>query len=613
METAEISYRVADFLKRHPPFNAIDDADLLALASRGRVRFHEPFEYILWQGEPHRHQVFVIQQGTVSLWDESGGRAELRDVRGAGDLLGIERYNDAPHTLHSARSESDVVIYAFPTYEFDQYILKSPHAAQHIAAEGRLTADYHGGGTRREPHQMYLHTLVGKTPLSLCQGTDSIAQVSERVLTSRSGAVAVLGAGGSVRGVVSAKALVGWIAAGGGDAQQQTIETLLSTPPVVVSPEATVSDGVLALLGDDVDALAITADGTIGSPIQALVTPVDLMPVFGDQPASVFSDLHLSNSLAELREINRRARALTLNYLTSASAVEWLARFTHLVDVAVVRKLLSLFDAGSTADCWCFAGSSGREESLTALAPHLVLLLATGQNQMEARERYRRLLGGLADCGYLPRTLAFDTDFYVAPTSEWNSRYENWIRDPVMQQVRLGRTLFDLRPVAGMQELWNGVADSVVKAVDRDFVHVLANDCLASLPPLTFYENAVVDSAGDYVTTFKLEESAVRPLVDVGRVFGLAGGSALGRSTLERFAAARTLLPDHEAIFREAAVTFRTVLWQQARVGITEGTSGADLPPALLSRQDRHVLKAGFRSILRLLQFTAGREWLDEL
>ena len=613
METAEISYRVADFLKKHPPFNAIDDADLLALAARGRVRFYEPFEYILWQGEPHRHQVFVIQQGTVSLWDESGGSAELRDVRGAGDLLGIERYNDAPHTLHSARSESDVVIYAFPTYEFDQYILKSPHAAHFIAAEGRLTTEYHGGGARREPHHTYLHTLVGKTPLTICQTTDSIANVGERLLTTRSGAVAVLGGDQRLRGVITTKTLVGWIAAGGGDAHQQTIETLVSIPPGVVPPEAAVSDGVLALLGAGADALAITADGTIDSSVQALVTSVDLMPVFGDQPGSVFSDLLLSNSTRELREINRRARALTLTYLTSASAVEWLARFTHLVDVAIVNRLLSVLDAAHGADCWCFAGSSGREESLTALAPHLVLLVANDQNQAEARDRYRRVLGGLADCGYLPRTLPFDPDFYVAPASEWTSRYEQWIRDPVRQQVRVARTLFDLRPVAGTQLLWDGVARSVMKTVDRDFLHVLANDCLASLPPLTFYEDAVVDSAGDYVTTFKLEESAVRPLVDVGRVFGMAGGSALGRSTLDRFSTARTLLPDHEEIFREAAVTFRTVLWQQARVGITEGTSGADLPPALLSRQDRHVLKAGFRSILRLLQFTAGREWLDEL
>jgi hypothetical protein len=93
----------------------------------------------------------------------------------------------------------------------------------------------------------------------------------------------------------------------------------------------------------------------------------------------------------------------------------------------------------------------------------------------------------------------------------------------------------------------------------------------------------------------------------------MAAGKLMGRSTVERFATARALLPEHEQIFREAADTFRVVLWQQGRVGISLGTSGVDLPPTLLSRHDRHVLKAGFRSILRLLEFTADRTWLESL
>jgi CBS domain-containing protein len=79
VETSAISYRVADFLKQHPPFQAMDHADLIDLAARGRVKFHEPNEYIL-QGEPHRHQVYVIQQGTVSLWDEAGGETARSTV-----------------------------------------------------------------------------------------------------------------------------------------------------------------------------------------------------------------------------------------------------------------------------------------------------------------------------------------------------------------------------------------------------------------------------------------------------------------------------------------------------------------------------------------------------
>ena len=175
------------------------------------------------------------------------------------------------------------------------------------------------------------------------------------------------------------------------------------------------------------------------------------------------------------------------------------------------------------------------------------------------------------------------------------------------------RSLFDLRAVYGRQSLWQDLKVAITEAVGPKFVHVLANDCLAILPPLTFFENAVVDSFGEQETTFRLEESALRPLVDVGRVFGLAARDAVGRSTIERLVIARALLPEQEAIFRDAADTLRVVLWQQGRVGISQGTRGAELPAALLSRHDRQVLKTGFRSIQRLLEFTADLEWLKKL
>ncbi len=89
MNTAEIRYRVADFLKMYPPFGGMEQHDLLDLAQKGRVKFFEPHEYILTQGSS-RFQVLVIQQGTVLLWDERGAEAKLLDVRGAGDMLGID-------------------------------------------------------------------------------------------------------------------------------------------------------------------------------------------------------------------------------------------------------------------------------------------------------------------------------------------------------------------------------------------------------------------------------------------------------------------------------------------------------------------------------------------
>ncbi len=89
------------------------------MAKHGRVRFHEPNEYILWQGEPHKPHVFVIQQGTVSLWDEAGGRSTLRDVRGAGDMLGIERYNGARSCLSRRAPKATSSSTRFPAEDFE--------------------------------------------------------------------------------------------------------------------------------------------------------------------------------------------------------------------------------------------------------------------------------------------------------------------------------------------------------------------------------------------------------------------------------------------------------------------------------------------------------------
>ena len=47
VDTSEIRYRVADFLKQHPPFNAMADADLVGLAAHGRVRFLPIDEFLV--------------------------------------------------------------------------------------------------------------------------------------------------------------------------------------------------------------------------------------------------------------------------------------------------------------------------------------------------------------------------------------------------------------------------------------------------------------------------------------------------------------------------------------------------------------------------------------
>src|SRR5262245_45140756 len=131
----------------------MQEDDLLQLARRGRVKFFEPNQYVLAPGGFGLH-VFVIQQGTVLLWDEQGAETKLLDVRGTGDMLGIDQSNRGRSRSYCARSASDVLVYAFPVQEFDALVEKYPYAKQYVSAHAGVTADQWSSQDRRGPQNV---------------------------------------------------------------------------------------------------------------------------------------------------------------------------------------------------------------------------------------------------------------------------------------------------------------------------------------------------------------------------------------------------------------------------------------------------------------------------
>jgi CBS domain-containing protein len=611
METSAIRYRVADFLKQHPPFTAMDDADLVALAANGRVRFYEANEFILWQGEPHKAHVFVIQQGTVSLWDERRGAAELRDVRGAGDLLGVEQFNGAPTVPFSARSTTDVVVYGLLADDFGRLLTQYPYARQFVSALGSVVTDFKRTDERADPQRMFLHDVAGA--LQTCSVEQSVADAARMLTRTGAEAIAVANGNSQILGLITPRTLLAWISQAGGSTDRSLSEMPMEMPPTL-GPNASVADGVMAMGHSEAGAVAMTADGTPSGRLLAVLTTRDLAPVFGDQPALIIREIRRATDIATLRSLNRRARACALQHLTSATATDWIARFTDSVDLAILDRLIALNGGKFSPGCWCVYGASGRGESIVRRQPRVALVHEAGVDHRRLENVYEKVTEGLLECDYLPNEpTALDPTYQVASAAEWSRRYQAWIQNPVIEGMSRNRYFFDLRPSHGARHLWEQIRDTVARAVDRSIVRVLAHDCLAALPPLTFYQDAVIEQGGEQTTVFRLEHSALRPLVDLGRVLGMAGREVMGTSTLDRFAMARRLWPAHEAIFRDAADTLRIVLWQQGRVGISQGTDGTVLPPALLSRHDRHVLKSGFPAIHRLLEFTADPKWLDEI
>jgi CBS domain-containing protein len=598
MQTAAIPYRVADFLKQHPPFQYMDEADLVAFAARGRVKFHEPDEYLCWQSSAHGPFIFVIQQGSVSLWDEKTQPPTLADIRGVGDIIGIERFNGSPTSLFSAKSASEVVVYALPAAEFEPLLKRYAHAAEYITATSAATTDYQAGSTRKPPHEVFLADLVrDRAPLQ-CAPSASIQEAAALLKDSAAQALALTDEG-KVTAILTAADFLRWIASGASD-PSQSVSGIATEPLLTVAPQTLVSDAVLAIAEQRTSAAALTTDGSPETPLQTIVTSASLAPAFGDQPVQILQDITSASRIELLRAAHERARTWILEYLAGPAALDWLATFADLVNRRVVERLLQLTGGDAPDMLWCFWGAAGRQELLTAMTPKIAVIGRVPPD----------LESALAEVGYLaPKAVS------TGSLEEWKARFSGWIRDPIRTQVYHSRPVFDLRAFHGPVNVFRELEDHVRTelAAEPGFLRLLANDCFSNLPPLTFFRDLVVEESGEQTDKFRLEHSALLPLADVARVFSLAAGAPLGASTRARFEKARHLLPAKEQLFREAAETMRIVLFHQARAGLRLRSNGSELPLSILSRYDRQVLKRGFRSIHNLLEFTAQGDWLDAL
>jgi CBS domain-containing protein len=610
MQTSAIRYRVADFLKQHPPFDTVEMPDLLRLAERGRVKFHESEEFIFWQGGAHRDHIFVVQQGTVCLVEQADAQERRRDILGAGEILGLERFLDAPVYRYSAKTASDVVLYALPADDFAPLLDRYPSLQQYLATHASVNAHGSEGGYLPPVASQPLSERLGPwEPLVI--GPDAlISQAAAQMLRHNAQALIVADGEGSLLGTLSRDQLLRRLAEPSREAASATVAQWMSADTPVMAPQCTVSEALLALTGE-ATALVVTSDGTPTGAWRGVLSSGDAALVLADDPVDILRAIDASASVAQLARLRARAELLVLSQLVNARSVEWLARFSHRVHQRILRRLIAQELPTATEICWCFLGAAGRAELVTPMAPVLAAVTRDRAALPVAIDALGRIVPALAECGYRQPDDALDPVLCCATLDDWTLRFETWIGDPVLSGISLARPFFDAAPLDPRHPLWPQLHGRVAAEVRARpaFTALMANDCLEHLPPMTFFEDGVVEDTGQKSNVFHLQRTAIGPLADAGRVLGIAAGMVLGASTLDRLRAARQLLPQHESLLRDAEQTLLVVLYHQARTGIREGSDGATIPPAALSRQERQVLKTAFRSLTQLLEVTAEWGW----
>lgn len=652
MKAASIALRIADFLKDFPPFEFFDRTELIELASKGRVRFHEGGESIFVTGMPRDRYIYVVRQGRVRIVEAAAGEfgtgRSLLDLRGPGELLGLNGVlTDAPY-LGTAIAETEVLTYCLPLQPFLELTERSRRAKRYLLAYFSLngTADPSslGVGNGRDtitPTTLRRRGLAEVDPphaiaadALLTVHMDAPAIDAARMLQPRRArCVVVIDAEGRPVGKLSDSDLRERFIEGRVLANE-TASSLMMTDLAFARRSDDTGRLLIRLARSGKRYLVVTEDGTAQSKALGLVTERNIFMQYGRFPTLLAEAMREAPTIEALTTLRDRMESLILEFIEDRSHVPWLMQMTGVLNRAIVARLehfacLELATEGwrapSVDHTWLIMGSGGRDELLIRSAVfHAILYEDPSEDQRVHAKRYFHELGsivsnGLRRCGFSDNEAGIlaSNPAWCSSRSDMHARYSQMIADPVANDVYAHRDAFDFRPIVHLHPLAVELRQHINAEMQRhpEFLEHMARYSLLNQPPRTIFQQYVINEQGEQKEELAIKHHALLPLVDVARVLALAAGEVASTATYLRFRAAAARLDDVDRsqaeLLREASEAFLVLACARAHQGLLNGTSGAVIRPADVDSETRPLLKTAFRTILSTLEHLASHYGLS--
>jgi len=590
MKTSVIRYRVADFLRESPPFDRMTLEDVLTFAGTGRVLFHEGDIDVFRKGDPREEIIWIIQQGRIEMLDEKTSNIELKDVLGPGDILGLKAQSADEMYRRTARTASEVILYAFDSTSFERLISSYPDARLFLSAHVSASTD----------HTRSLQSPTSKTRSLIDPDSDHWLNRKPR--------------------------LIEWKQSFG-----QTRVSLDSLPSTTiaeefqaVSSESTVGECFLSMLRTRNQSLQVTIDGSKRSPVQGILTDSDVELCSGRNPVTICKALFTAKTLNELNYVWQRAEAFLLENLTGPSLVDWfgnaMSELRHvLIERLIEISVAELSRAGKKLPqiphAWMSSGEAGRREFLKAGCDVSIILSnceATSTYDVDYDSKYyatlaQKVCAKLQACG-LRSPAQTSTNAGFAPSRsfrEWREFLRGLITDPIGNQVYGKRESLDFAFMCGDSSLLAGLRE----AFDGDlqtsesFIPVLANDTLAKLPPLTFFQGVALEASGQVTQVLDLEVTVLTPITDAARVLAFLSRATTRLNTIDRLSDLQSAYPQYRTILADAADAWKIAGYHQLKLRLAGGVHDVLTKPAQLTRLEQRMLKTAFdatRSFIKL-------------
>lgn len=623
-----ISVRIFDFLKNHPPFNFLEQGDLLAIAEKVQVQYFTDDEVIFKQGEPPVDLFYVIHEGAVELFRETEDGRVLIDTCDEGDVFGLRPLIASQAYALTAICKEEALIYAIPTETFLPLLDRNTKVNQFLtssfaAGERNPYAKNNKGKLFSENEQIWqsgtdlleIQSIERSKKPVTCQLDRTVQDAAKNMRDQRVGSIVIVDEKNLPVGIITDRDLRNKIVTGELPLETNVSE-IMSSPVICIPPSIAVADVQIEMIRKGVHHLCVTEDGTVNSSVIGVISEHDLLVVQANNPAVLIREITRAKNGMDLSFIRDKAESLLKKYLFQEVSIAFISNIMSEINDAIITRSIDLalkqLDAEGQARpqanfCWLALGSEGREEQLLRTDQDNALIFEdVAREDYEATKNYYLKLSKiitdiLFECGfeYCPAEMMASNPRWCLSLTEWKKQFDDWIHRPGTEEIMFTTIFFDYRPIYGNVELSKQLTDSIYQSISNQdiFLGFLAKNALQNPAPLSFFRNFMVERSGEHKDEFDIKARAMMPLTDAARLLILSAKQYGKNNTFHRFDHMAKLEPKNAELYEQAADAYEILMRFRALQGLKNKDSGRFFRPDELNKMQRMMLRNCFKPI----------------
>ncbi|HEY9222302.1 MAG TPA: DUF294 nucleotidyltransferase-like domain-containing protein [Lutibacter sp.] len=617
-----ISERIFDFLKNYPPFNLIPNATLLEVSQNVEILYFEKDQIIFSQNDnPHEH-FYIINQGSVRLYRFIENEKHILDICDEGDLFGLRPLIMKENYVMGASANEETILYGIPIALFHDIILTYPKVSQFLIAsfatntrepfsekhKGKLFANVSAIQKIEHGFSEIQAANYNKNPITC--SPDTTIQTACIIMTKKLINSIIITENKIPIGIITDKDIR--IKIGTGLYKITNKVSDIMTKPVVTFPQnISVAEAQIMILKHRVSHLCITQDGTNKSALVGILTQQDLILTQGNSPSLLTKEIKNAKDSETLKHIRAKASDLTKGYLEQEIPIYFVTKVISEINTAITKKAIkmSISEIGKqppVSFSWLALGSQGRKEQLLMTDQDNALVFenvppaeynAVKNYFMELAEKVTEKLN-IVGFDYCPANIMASNPKWCISLEEWEQQFEEWITDPIPEKILLSIIFFDFELIYGDETLYNKMAKSVFKTIEKNqiFLSFLGKVTLDNPPPLGFFKQFLVEEDGENKDSFDIKSRAIRPLVDAARILSLHHNLRVN-NTIARYEKLMEAEPQNRDLFESCANAFKILLQFRTSQGLANNNNGKFVDINNLNKADRLKLKSCFKPI----------------